>query len=144
VLEILNEIQSVGSTSAANGKSASNGPTKPSGLGLLSTGNEGTPKSTSKISTPTLPSTNSKRGKTSEKLTNAPTPQLGSYDTLSPHIQRKKLAKHTDSTSSLSKHSPPKGEGKLVCKYLELDFVYSCCELFIATFCRILVCCGHF
>ncbi|CAM0143074.1 unnamed protein product [Umbelopsis sp. WA50703] len=113
MLEILNEIQSVGSTSAANGKSASNGPTKPSGLGLLSTGNEGTPKSTSKISTPTLPSTNSKRGKTSEKLTNAPTPQLGSYDTLSPHIQRKKLAKHTDSTSSLSKHSPPKGEGKL-------------------------------
>ncbi|KAG2183334.1 hypothetical protein INT43_006339 [Umbelopsis isabellina] len=113
VLEILNEIQSVGSSSATNGKSASNGSSKPSGLGLLSTVNEGTPKSSSKVSTPTLPSNNSKRGKTSEKLANAPTPQLGSFDSLSPNIQRKKLSKHADNSSSLAKHSPPKGEIKL-------------------------------
>ena len=117
MLEILNEIQSVGSSAAgANGKSAS-GTQKPSGLGLMSSVETSTKSSSTKVSTPTMPSS-FKRSKTSssEKLTHAPTPQLGSYGSMSPRLPKKDHSKSNDNstTHSGSKHSPPKGEPKIV------------------------------
>ncbi|KAI9285791.1 hypothetical protein BC943DRAFT_323072 [Umbelopsis sp. AD052] len=108
MLEILNEIQSVGNSAAgANGKSAS-GTQKPSGLGLMSSVETSTKSSSTKVSTPTMPSS-FKRSKTSssEKLTNAPTPQLGSYGSMSPRLPKKDHSKSSDTSISRSKHSPP-------------------------------------
>ncbi|CAO3658376.1 unnamed protein product [Umbelopsis vinacea] len=113
VLDILNEIQSVGnSATGANGKSAP-GPQKPSGLGLLSSG-EVTSKPSAKISTPTMPSSavsNSKRSKnsSSEKLTHAPTPQMGGISPRGP----KDKSNDASGTSSTLKHSPTKGYPKV-------------------------------
>jgi hypothetical protein len=121
MLEILNEIQSVGnSATGANGKSAS-GSQKPSGLGLMSSAEASTKSSSAKISTPTMPSTNapsSKRSKTSssEKLAHAPTPQLGSYTNMSPRLPKKDHPKASDNsmTHTGSRHSPSKGDPKIV------------------------------
>jgi hypothetical protein len=121
VLDILNEIQSVGnSATGANGKSAP-GPQKPSGLGLLSSG-EVTSKPSAKISTPTMPSSavsNSKRSKnsSSEKLTHAPTPQMGGISPRGP----KDKSNDASGTSSTLKHSPTKGYPKVVSIAICLD-----------------------
>ncbi|KAI8577660.1 hypothetical protein K450DRAFT_251154 [Umbelopsis ramanniana AG] len=114
MLEILNEIQSVGNSAVgANGKSAP-GTQKPSGLGLMSSVETSTKSSSTKVSTPTMPSS-FKRSKTSssEKLAHAPTPQLGSYGSMSPRLPKKDHLKSNDNSSTRSKHSPPKGEPKI-------------------------------
>lgn len=135
VLEILNEIQSVGnSTVGANGKSAT-GPQKPSGLGLLASSEVTSKSSATKISTPTMPSialSTSKRSKTSssEKLTNPPTPQRGG---LSPRVPKIKGNDPSGTTPS-SKYSPPKGEIKVVsshfiyCSSISFTHSLSCTE----------------